>query len=81
VENWGISGNVVENKGTYEFKAGMLLKRKDVGGRRYVVGGEKQGPGVRCQVVGGSTAVLQPTIFLVSLLPETREPLIAIHPK
>jgi len=27
------SGNVVENKGSYAVKAGMLLKRKDVGGR------------------------------------------------
>jgi hypothetical protein len=42
------SGNIIENKGTYEFKPGMLLKRKDVGGRRYVVGGEEQVPGVRC---------------------------------
>jgi hypothetical protein len=33
------SGNVIENKGTYEFKAGMLLKRKEVGGGRYVVCG------------------------------------------
>jgi hypothetical protein len=27
------SGNVIENKYTYEFKAGMLLKGKEVGGR------------------------------------------------
>ncbi|MGA9055851.1 MAG: hypothetical protein WB763_05000 [Terriglobia bacterium] len=26
------SGNVTENKGSYALKAGMLLKRKDVGG-------------------------------------------------
>jgi hypothetical protein len=32
VENWGRSGNVIENKGTYEFKAGILLKTKDVDG-------------------------------------------------
>jgi hypothetical protein len=25
------SGNVTENKGTYAFRAGILLKRKDVG--------------------------------------------------
>ena len=67
--NLGRSGNVIENKYTYEFKAGMLLKTKDVGGRRYVVGGEEQGLGVRFQVVGGSTAVLQPGVFLVCLLP------------
>jgi hypothetical protein len=28
------SGNVTENKGSYALKAGMLLKRKDVGGGR-----------------------------------------------
>jgi hypothetical protein len=39
VENWGRGGNVIENKGTYKFKAGMLLKRKEVGGRWYVVCG------------------------------------------
>jgi hypothetical protein len=47
-ESW----NVIENKGTYNFKTGMLLKGKDVGCRRYVVGGEEQVPGVRCQVSG-----------------------------
>ena len=29
----GRSGNVVENKGSYALKAGMFVKRKDVGGR------------------------------------------------
>jgi hypothetical protein len=28
------SGNVIENTASYALKAGMLLKRKDVGGRR-----------------------------------------------
>jgi hypothetical protein len=28
----GKSGNVTENKGSYALKAGMLLKRKEVGG-------------------------------------------------
>jgi hypothetical protein len=32
----------------YMFKAGMLLKRKEVGGRQYV-GGEEQVPGGRIQ--------------------------------
>jgi hypothetical protein len=27
------SGNVIENKDTYEFKAGMLMKTKEVDGR------------------------------------------------
>jgi hypothetical protein len=35
-----------ENKGTYASKAGILLKRKEVDGRRYFVGGENQVPGV-----------------------------------
>ena len=35
---WQI-GNVIENTGTYEFKAGMLLKRNEIGGNWYVVGG------------------------------------------
>ena len=28
------SGNVIENKGSYALKAGMLLKRKGLGGRK-----------------------------------------------
>ena len=28
LEKRALSGNVAENKGTYKFKAGMLLKRK-----------------------------------------------------
>jgi hypothetical protein len=39
----GLSGNVIEKKGGYALKAGMLLKRKEVGG---------QVPGARCQVSG-----------------------------
>jgi hypothetical protein len=34
LENWRGSGNVIENTASYALKAGMLLKRKDVGGRR-----------------------------------------------
>jgi len=30
VENWGRSGNVAENKGTYAEKAGILLKIQDL---------------------------------------------------
>jgi hypothetical protein len=30
----------------------MLLKRKDVAGRQYVVGGREQVPGVRSQKIG-----------------------------
>jgi hypothetical protein len=30
VENWGRGGNVIENKGTYKLKEGMLLKRKEI---------------------------------------------------
>ena len=44
---WEHSGNVIENKGSYALKAGMLVKRKDVGRRWYVVGGEGQVPGGR----------------------------------
>ena len=29
----GLSGNVIENKGSYALKAGMLVKTKEVGGR------------------------------------------------
>jgi hypothetical protein len=29
----GQAGNVIENKDSYSLKAGMLLKRKEVGGR------------------------------------------------
>jgi hypothetical protein len=36
----------------FEHKAGMLLKRKDVAGRQYVVGGREQVPGVRSQKIG-----------------------------
>ena len=38
-KKWGLSGNLIENKGSYALKAGMLLKRKDVGGRWWVAGG------------------------------------------
>jgi hypothetical protein len=31
--NAGESGNVIEKKGSYALKAGMLVKRKDVGSR------------------------------------------------
>jgi hypothetical protein len=53
----GRSGNVIENKGSYASKAGILLKRKVVscrqvvGGMRYVVGG-------RWYVVGGASRSL-----------------------
>jgi hypothetical protein len=36
-------GNVIENKGSYALKAGMLLKIKEVGGRKYVVGRGRAG--------------------------------------
>jgi hypothetical protein len=49
----GQSVNVIENKGSYALKAGMLLKRKEVGDRRYGVGGEEQVPDGGSQVVGG----------------------------
>jgi hypothetical protein len=39
----------------YNFKAGMLLKRKEVGGRRYVIAGEEDVPGVRIQKSGVRT--------------------------
>jgi hypothetical protein len=40
------SGNVIENKGSYALKAGMLLKRKEVGG-------EEQDSGFRNQKSSG----------------------------
>jgi hypothetical protein len=44
------SGNVIENKDTYEFKAGMLMKTKEVDGSWYVVGGEERPDlGFRCK--------------------------------
>ena len=37
------SGNVIENKGSYAPKAGILLKTKELGGMSQVVGGERTG--------------------------------------
>ena len=37
------TGDVYENKGTYKFKSGMLLRRKEVGGRGYVACGGRTG--------------------------------------
>jgi hypothetical protein len=55
-KEWGRSGNVIENKGTYRQGAGMLLKIQVVS-RRQVVGGGRTGvrirdSGFRCQVTG-----------------------------
>jgi hypothetical protein len=48
------SGNLIENKGAYELKAGMLLKRKEVGCRPHVVGGRRtQVSGFRSREVEG----------------------------
>jgi hypothetical protein len=44
LEDRQVSGNVIENKASYALKAGMLLKRKEVGRRQHVVGGEEQAP-------------------------------------
>jgi hypothetical protein len=46
----GQSANVVENTGSYALKAGMSLKRKEVDGRSWAVGGEGLVPGGRSQV-------------------------------
>jgi len=56
VENSGLSGNVIENKGSYALKAVILFKRKELGGRSSMVGGEEQVPGVRC-LAGGEGQV------------------------
>jgi hypothetical protein len=37
------SGNVIENKDSYALRTGMLLKIKEVGGRKYVVGRGRAG--------------------------------------
>ena len=49
---WEKAGNVVENKGSYALKAGMLVKRKDAGRRWYVVGGRWGRAGFRSQDSG-----------------------------
>jgi len=48
----GRSGNVIEKKGSYAFKPGMLVKRKDVGGRWRRIGFRIQESGVRSQKSG-----------------------------
>ena len=55
MENWWQSGNLVENKGTYESKTGMLLKRQVVS-RSQVVGGGRTAADLRLLtvLVGGT---------------------------
>jgi hypothetical protein len=51
VKTWPRSGNVIENKGSYASKAGMLLKRKAVS--RWQVGKNRfQVSGIGCQGSG-----------------------------
>ncbi len=52
MENSGLGGNVIENKGSYALEAEILLKIKVLGGRSSMVGGEEQVPGVRCRAGG-----------------------------
>ena len=56
MENSELSGNAVENKGSYALVAGILLKIKELVGKSSMVGGGEQVPGAR-RLAGGEEQV------------------------